>query len=69
MGVRFRTAGKEGKRKGGHTLSAGEAPDEELARAAPLPCRRRLERRRKKAAEREREREERGERGTSVGAP
>ena len=26
-----------------------------LARAAPLPCRRRLERRRKKAAERERE--------------
>jgi hypothetical protein len=46
--------GKEGKGKGGHTLSAGEASDEELARAAPLPCRRRLERR---PRERERERE------------
>jgi len=53
---------QERKGKGGHTLSAGEAPDEELARAAPLPCRRRLERRRpsERASDlaREREREE-----------
>ena len=60
MGVRFRTTGKEGKRKGGHTLSAGEASDEELETAAPLPCRRRLQRRRPTA---ERVSETRGERG------
>jgi len=61
LGVRFRTAGEEGKGKGGHTLtlSAGEAPDEDLARqglrhslpvwlSPPLG---------KKAAERQRERE------------
>ena len=39
-------------------MSAGEAPDEELARAAPLPCRRRLDRRR--PTERASEREEKG---------
>ena len=65
LGVRFRKAGKEGKGKDAHTLSASEAPDEELARAAPLPCRRRLGRRRKKAAERARERE-RGEKEGGV---
>jgi len=41
LGIRFRTEGKEGKGKGGNTLSAGEASNEKLARAAPLPCRRR----------------------------
>ena len=60
LGVRFRTTGKEGKGKGGHTLSAGEASDEELETAAPLPCRRRLQRRRPTA---ERVSETRGERG------
>jgi len=54
-------AGKEGEGRGGHTLSAGETPDEELARAAPVPCRRRLGRRRPSEGARERDERERGE--------
>jgi len=42
-------------------LSAGETPDEELARAAPVPCRRRLGRRRPSEGARERDERERGE--------
>ena len=65
--------GREGKEKGGHTLSVGEASDEELARAASLPCRRRDAAwreggRASRGAERERERErvEKRRLGTSV---
>ena len=49
LGIRFRTEGKEGKGKGGNTLSAGEASNEEGG-AAPLPSPLG-----KKAAERERD--------------
>ena len=57
LGVRFHTAGKEGKRKSGYTLSAGEASDEERARRRHSPvvaaCRERERERERKGDERE----------------
>ena len=49
LGVRFRTAGKEGKGKGGHTLAAGKRPTKNWRRHSPV------------VAERRRSREEGGE--------
>ena len=60
--------GKEGEGRGGHTLSAGETPDEELARAAPVTCRRRLAACEEGGRARERGERERGrERGEEEG--